>query len=253
MSTIKQFKDPQGNLCAYAAIPDNYLIGSSIVDKLQHESVPFFITCHAIDSARNIMIFGLTDEMFTTYTNKFIKMTLKAVPNVIWTSIRDWIEPDEYLQQFAEAMSQMQLTATAQSSLPSLIGNNIQKYYDSMMKTYQQSFDIEGQLGTPTYPNNSLCRSFLRRYEGVAASGVPTVVLAGMDYKGVEYYTSVSALLKRRQLLIERLRGVWAVGILRELRSLQRRRQVVAVDAIVRGGQHRPLDAILQLAHVARP
>ncbi len=194
MSTIKEFKDPQGTLCAYAAIPDNYLIGSAIVNKLQHESVPFFITCHAIDTARNIMIFGLTDEMFTTYTNKFIKMTLKAVPNVIWDSIRDWIEPDEYLQQFAQAMSQMPLTATAQAALPSLIGNNIQKYYDSMMETYQQAFDIEGQLGTPTYANNSLCRSFLRRYEGIAQSGVPTVVLAGMDYKGVEYYTSVSAL-----------------------------------------------------------
>ena len=194
MSSIKEFRDPQGNLCAYAAAPDGYLIGAAIIDKLQHETVPFFITCHAIDTSKNIMIFGLTDEMFTTYVNQFIKATLKAVPNVIWTSIRDFIEPDEYLQQFAQSISQMQLTPTAQASLPSIIGNNIQKYYDDMMATYQQAFDIEGQLGTPTYANNSLCRSFLRRYEGVAQSGVETVVLAGMDYKGVEYYTTVSAL-----------------------------------------------------------
>ena len=194
MSEIKEFRDPQNNLCAYAAIPESYLIGSSIVNKIQSEGVPFFITCHAIDTARNIMIFGLTDEMFTTYTNQFIKMSLKSVPNVIWTSIRDFIEPEEYLNQFAQAMCQMPLKATAQSMLPSLIGNNIQQYYDNMMAYYQQAFDIEAQLGTPTYANNSLCRSFLVRYEGTTKAGVDSVVLAGMDYKGVEYYTSVSPL-----------------------------------------------------------
>ena len=193
MSEIKEFRDNRGNLCAYAAIKDNYLIGGSIVDKLQHESVPFFITAHAIDTSRNIMIFGLTDEMFTTYKSQFTKAMLKSVPNVIWTSIRDFIEPDEYLQQFAEAMAQTKLTPVAQSDLPSVIGQNIQKAYASMMQSYQEAFDIEGQLGTPTYPNNSICRSYLVKYQG-NRNGVSSVVLAGMDYKGVEYYTTVSPL-----------------------------------------------------------
>ena len=194
MSSIKEFRNPEGKLFAYGAIPDNYLIGSALVNGPQHESVPFFITCHAIDTARNIMIFGLTDEMYTTYTNQFIKMTLKSVPNVLWNSIRDFIEPEEFLYQFACNMSQMNLKATARADLPSIVGNNIQFYYDQMMKTYKEAFDIEAQLGAPTYANNSVCKSFLIRYEGTDQSGMNKVVLAGMDYKGIEYYTSNSPL-----------------------------------------------------------
>lgn len=192
MSTIKKLKDKQGGILAYAAIPDHYLTGASLMDKRQHEGVPFCITAHAIDTTRNIMIFGLTDELFTTYKNQMIKMALKSVPNVIWSSIRDFIEPEVYLTQFAEALSQMRLTPTATADLPSLIGQNIQKYYNGMMAEYQAAFDREAALGTPTYANNSICRSFLVRYTGTAKSGANCVVLGGMDYKGVEYYSSVS-------------------------------------------------------------
>ena len=194
MSEIREIKDPQGRLLGYGAVPDGWLYGGALVDKVQSESVPFFITAHLIDSSRNIMIFGLTDEMYTTYVNKMMKMMLKSVPDVIWDSVRDFIEPEVFLKQFAEAMSQMKLTPTAQADLPSIIGNNIQKYYNDMMEQYKQSFDIEAQLGTPTYANNSLCKSFMVRYEGVAKSGVNSVVIAGMDYKGVEYYASTSIL-----------------------------------------------------------
>ena len=149
MSTMKEFKDQQGATLAYAAINDQYMTGASLVNKMQHEGVPFFITAHAIDASRNIMIFGLSDEMFTTYKNQMIKMTLKAVPNVIWSSIRDFVEPEVYLQQFAEALSQMKLTPTAMTDLPSLIGQNLQNYYNTMMADYQGAFDREAALGTP--------------------------------------------------------------------------------------------------------
>ncbi len=192
MSTIKEFKDQQGGILAYAAIPDHYMIGASLVDKRQHEGVPFFITAHAIDTTRNIMIFGLSDELFTTYKNQMLKMALKSVPSVIWSSIRDFVEPEVYLQQFAEALSQMKLTPTATADLPSVIGRNIQKYYNGMMTEYQAAFDREAALGTPTKANNSLCRSFLVRYKGTAKSGADCVVLGGMDYKGIEYYSTVS-------------------------------------------------------------
>ncbi|MBQ6654499.1 MAG: hypothetical protein IJM79_03130 [Erysipelotrichaceae bacterium] len=194
MTEIREFKDPQGRTLAYAAAEDGWLIGGALIDKVQSESVPFFITCHAIDTAHNIMIFGLTDEMYTTYVNKMIKAMLKSVPDVIWSSVRDFIEPEVFLRQFAESMAQMNLTATAQADLPSYIGNNIQQAYNDMMEQYRQSFEIETQLGTPTQANNSLMKSFMVRYEGVAKSGVNSVVIAGMDYKGVEYYSSTSVL-----------------------------------------------------------
>ncbi|MBR0385894.1 MAG: hypothetical protein IJI05_05030 [Erysipelotrichaceae bacterium] len=193
MTEIKKFMDKDGYIYALAAMPDNYLTGASLVDKLQHETVPFFVTAHAIDTTRNIMIFGLTDEMFTTYKNEFIKLTLKAVPNVIWDSIRDFVEPEQYLQQFAEAISAMKLTPVAQTNLPSIFGQNIDSSYKSMMMQYQAAFDRETQLGTPTQANNSICDAILVKYYG-EKNGARYVVLAGMDYKGIEYYTNTSAL-----------------------------------------------------------
>ena len=194
MSEIKQFKDQNGYVFALAAIPDNYLIGSSLVNKMQSESVPFTVTAHAIDGQRGIAIYGLTDEMFTTYKNQFIKATLKSVPGVIWTSVRDFIQPEEYLKQFAEAISQMKLVPVAQAALPSIFGSNIQKSYEDFMTQYKAAFAREESLGTPTYPNNSLCKALLVRYIGRKADGTDYVVLAGMDYKGIEYYSGTSPL-----------------------------------------------------------
>ena len=140
------------------------------------------------------MMFGLTDEMFTTYVNPMIKMTLKSVPNIIWNSIRDFIEPGVYLKQFAEAISQMALTAVSNTKLPSILGRDPQKSYNDMMAVYNAYFQRETSLGTPTFANNSIFLPLLVKYKGISKSGVPCVVLAGMDYKGCEYYSNVSAL-----------------------------------------------------------
>ena len=110
MDTIKDFKDQNGNILAHAAIPDDYTIGGTLVDGFQHESVPFFITAHAINTKTNVMIFGLSDEKYTTYKNQMLKMTLKSMSDVKWNSIRDFIEPEVYLDTFAKALSQMNLT-----------------------------------------------------------------------------------------------------------------------------------------------
>ena len=194
MSEIKQFKDQNGNVLAHAAIPDDYVIGGSLVDGFQHESVPFFITVHAINNDKKIMIFGLSDEKFTTYKNKMLTMTLKAMADVKWNSIRDFIEPEDYMQQFAEALSTMKLTVVGEADLPSICGKDPQQAYQNFMSEYEASFQRDAQLGTETRANNSLVRSFMRRYTGTAASGAQCTVVAGMDYNGVEYYAPASAL-----------------------------------------------------------
>ena len=194
MSTIKDFRDQNGGLLAHAAIPDDYLIGGSLVNQRQHEGVPFFITCHAINAAKNIMIFGLSDERYTTYKNQMIKMTLKSMTDVKWNSIRDFVEPMDFLTQFAEALSQMKLTPTADADLPSVCGQNPEQAYRDFMAEYEAAFQRDEQLGTPTKANNSVFRSVMRRYEGTAASGAPCAVIAGMDYYGIEYYSTASIL-----------------------------------------------------------
>ncbi|MBQ1776104.1 MAG: hypothetical protein IIZ95_07200 [Erysipelotrichaceae bacterium] len=195
MSTIKNFTDQNGNVLAHGAITGSYMTGASLVGNgFQHESVPFFITAHAIDAGRNIMIFGLSDEKYTTYKNKMVESALKMMEDVRWNSIRSFIEPEDYLYQFAKAMSQMELTAVGEAALPSLCGNNQDQTYQDFVSFYNAAFQRDAAMGTETRANNILVRSFMRRYEGIAKSGVKCTVVAGMDYNGIEYYSPASAL-----------------------------------------------------------
>ena len=119
MSSIKDFKDQNGYVLAHAAIPDGYQIGGSLVNGFQHESVPFFVTVHAVNPETKAIIYGLTDEKYTTYKNQMIKMTLKAMSDVKWNSIRDFIEPEVYLDTFAAALSGMpSIKAVGKADLP---------------------------------------------------------------------------------------------------------------------------------------
>ena len=194
MDSVKDFLDQSNNVLAHAAIPDTYMIGASMVDGFQHETVPLFITAHAIDTNRNIMFFGLSDEKFTTYKNKMIKMALNYMQDVRWNSIRDFIEPEDYLQEFAEALSQMKLNPVGEAALPSIYGQNQQQAYSDFMAEYNAAFQRDAQLGTTTKANNSIFRSFMRRYEGTSKSGQKCSVVAGMDYFGIEYYSPGSML-----------------------------------------------------------
>ena len=195
MSSIKDFKDQNGYVLAHAAIPDGYQIGGSLVNGFQHESVPFFVTVHAVNPETKAIVYGLTDEKYTTYKNQMIKMTLKAMSDVKWNSIRDFIEPEVYLDTFAAALSGMpSIKAVGKADLPSICGKNQQQAFNDFMALYQDSFERDASLGTPTRANNILVKSFMRKYDGVAKSGAACTVIAGMDYNGIEYYSEASML-----------------------------------------------------------
>ena len=195
MSSIKDFKDQNGYVLAHAAIPDGYQIGGSLVNGFQHESVPFFVTVHAVNPETKAIVYGLTDEKYTTYKNQMIKMTLKAMSDVKWNSIRDFIEPEVYLDTFAAALSGMpSIKAVGKADLPSICGKNQQQAFNDFMALYQDSFERDASLGTPTRANNILVKSFMRKYDGVAKSGAACTVVAGMDYNGIEYYSEASML-----------------------------------------------------------
>ena len=195
MSSIKDFKEQNGYVLAHAAIPDGYHIGGSLVNGFQHESVPFFVTVHAVNPVTKAIIYGLTDEKYTTYKNQMIKMTLKSMSDVKWNSIRDFIEPEVYLDTFAAALSQMpSIRAVGKADLPSICGKNQQQAFNDFMALYQDAFARDASFGTPTRANNVLVKSFMRKYDGVAKTGAPCTVVAGMDYNGIEYYSEASML-----------------------------------------------------------
>ncbi len=195
MDTIKDFKDQSGHVLAHAAIPDDYTIGGALVDGFQHESVPFFITVHAVNPKTHVIMYALSDEKYTTYKNQMLKMTLKSMADVKWNSIRDFVEPEAFLNTFAKALSQMkELTPIGEAPLPSLCGQNQNQTYNDFMVLYNDAFQRDASFGTPTKANNILVKSFMRRYDGIAQSGAQCSVIAGMDYNGIEYYSTASIL-----------------------------------------------------------
>ena len=202
MNTIKDFKDNKtGNILAHAAIADGYVYGGSLVEGFQHENVPFFITAFAINNEKKIMIYGLSDEKYTTYKNSMMKTALKSMQDVRWNSIRDFIAPEDFLLQFAQALSMMQLTPVSEAVLPSFCGQNAQKAYESFMAEYDAAFQREASLGTPVKANNVLVRSFMRKYKGISQGGGRCTVFAGMDYNGIEYYSPMSSMMAVSPLL----------------------------------------------------
>jgi len=194
MNSIKEFRDENGNVLAHGAIADRYTIGGSLIDGFQHESVPFFITAHAVDTERNVMMYALSDEMYTTYKNRMMTQALNSMQDVRWNSIRDFIEPEIFMLQFAQALSMMQLSFVGESHLPSVLGSNPERTYNDFMTEYNAAFEREASLGTPVKANNILLRSFMRKYTGYSKTGVRCSVFAGMDYNGIEYYAAISPL-----------------------------------------------------------
>ena len=188
---LEQLKDQEGNVYAVAAVPEGYIAGSALRNQVQHDRVPFSVSAHVLNPQKGIFVFGLTDEMFTTYVNQFIKQTLKMVPNIIWSSVRDFVEPEAYLNLFAMAMTQMELSPVATGALPSMYNSNLDRVRSMLLDEYNMYMAYDLQAGTPTHLNHVACCSYLKKYTAVK-DGVPQIVFAGMDYKGVEEYTDAS-------------------------------------------------------------
>ncbi len=198
---LRDYKDAQGNVLAHALAPEDYLTGASISNVVQHESVPFFIAATAVNNEKNIRVIGLSDERFTTYKNKMMSSALRMMTDVKWNSIKDFMEPEVYLDQFACKVAGMSLVALGEADLPSMCGKNVNQAYQDFMAEYQASFQRDAALGTEVKANNSLFRCFMRRYSGKDQNGREYAVLAGMDYNGIEYYSPASALAAVNPLL----------------------------------------------------
>ena len=196
METImKQFVDHNSNInIAQAALPDSYQIAAVLNQQFQHERVPFTTAISAVDKLKGINLFAMGEEMFTDWKNKLVKSTITMTPGAITSSLKDFIEPDYYLKQTAETIFGSSLQVVAQGQLPSIFNQNKDLYYQDMMNFYNTYFQIETQGGVPTQAGNTLLQSYLYKYTGTN-NGKNYVVLAGMDYKGIEYYSSMSSFM----------------------------------------------------------
>ena len=181
----KRFADNKtGIILAKAVVPESFTPEGNLYEVWQSDLVPFTAAFQASSPDRSTMLSTTSGEMYAWYLNPLLRTFAAQTPNVIKTSFREFIEPDEYLHQYAERMAGIPLTPTARAKLPSAYGKDLEGERQRLLQ-YVESHMIN--ISVRETVSTCYCDAFLYRYEGVAR-GRKIVVLAGCDYKGVESY-----------------------------------------------------------------
>ena len=165
-------------------MPESFSSGGNLLQAWQSDLVPFTASFQASSPDRRILFSTTSGEIFIWYLNPLIRSFAKKTPNVILSSFREFIEPDEYLHQYAQRMAGMPLTPTARAKLPSAYGKDLAGERQRLLQYIEEhmiNISVRETIST------CYCDAFLYRYEGVA-NGRRIVVLAGCDYKGTESY-----------------------------------------------------------------
>ncbi len=187
----RKFADAQtGITLASATIPENFTVSGSLVQKWQSDMVPFTASIQAVSPDRSIFLSSTSGEFYSYYLNPLLRSAAASVPGAFKTQLRNFIEPDEYLHQYAGKMAGVRLTPTARAKLPSPFGMNLQGERNRLADYVQSHMiNVSVQTAVSTY----YCDAFLYRY-AANVKGRPTVFLAGCDYKGVEYYDASNSM-----------------------------------------------------------
>ena len=187
----RKFADAQtGITLASATIPENFNVSGSLVQKWQSDMVPFTASIQAVSPDRSIFLSSTSGEFYSYYLNPLLRSAAASVPGAFKTQLRNFIEPDEYLHQYAGKMAGVRLTPTARAKLPSPFGMNLQGERNRLADYVQSHMiNVSVQTAVSTY----YCDAFLYRY-AANVKGRPTVFLAGCDYKGVEYYDASNSM-----------------------------------------------------------
>ena len=187
----RKFADAQtGITLASASIPENFNVSGSLVQKWQSDMVPFTASIQAVSPDRSIFLSSTSGEFYSYYLNPLLRSAAASVPGAFKTQLRNFIEPDEYLHQYAGKMAGVRLTPTARAKLPSPFGMNLQGERNRLADYVQSHMiNVSVQTAVSTY----YCDAFLYRY-AANVKGRPTVFLAGCDYKGVEYYDASNSM-----------------------------------------------------------
>ena len=165
---MRNFVENNQNInLAQAQIPDDYLIGGALNNAFQSEYVPFTWSVYAVDQQKGINIFGLSEEKFVEYRSAMLRQAVKMVPNVIRSSIRDYVEPLDYLKEFAQSIFGGSLEEVAQADCPTLYNINLENSYNQLAALANTVANNEAQSGYQCNINNLTCKSYLVKYTGV--------------------------------------------------------------------------------------
>lgn len=184
-TSLRQFTDDRtGVPLAAAAVPDDYLLSANLREEWQSDTVPFTILAQAASPDREILLVGGTGESHSTTLNPLLKMMVGKIPGSV-VSERDFIEPEQFVQEFAISVIDAAVTPVAETALPSRAGQELPQKWPEMLAGLRANLgrDPVNPIDVANFTMIPILIKFRAQIDGRRL-----VVLAGMDYVGSEQY-----------------------------------------------------------------
>ena len=114
---LRQFTDANtGTPLASAVVPPDYTLKGVLNAQWQSDAVPFTATVQAVSPDRSVILTSSSKETFEEIRDPIQKKMVARIPVAAPAWLRDFVEPEAYLQQYAEGML-----------LPSVFGTHLQE------------------------------------------------------------------------------------------------------------------------------
>ena len=102
---LRQFTDAKtGTPLASAVVPPDYTLKGALNAQWQSDAVPFTATVQAVSPDRSVILTSSSKETFEEIRDPIQKMVAR-IPVAAPAWLRDFVEPEAYLQQYAEGLS----------------------------------------------------------------------------------------------------------------------------------------------------
>ena len=180
-----------------AAVPDEFVTSGTIIDKWQSDFAPMTISMAAVSPDGAIMMMTSSRETFEDYQDPYIRQTVRTLPNIIESGLRDFLAPYPYLLKYASAVAQTELKPVATAVLPSAYGKDpkgaLQRHI-AFVRAHTVDITIRTEIA------NATASGIMVKYRGVK-NGKEIVVLAGVDYEGVEYYDANNTMQQMQYMM----------------------------------------------------
>lgn len=165
-------------------VPSDYERKGYLNTQWQSDGVPFTATVQAISPDHSTVLISSSQEFFEDYVHAWQKQMVLSLPSTIRTGIRDFVEPEIYLQQYAQQVLNIPLTPVAKAALPSIFGKNLEAEKNTLRALFEvNSININVRMEL----SNLVCDAILMKFTGQMGNR-KVIVLAGADWQGVESY-----------------------------------------------------------------
>ncbi len=182
---LRQFTDAStGTPLASAVVPPDYTLKGALNVQWQSDSVPFTATVQAVSPNHSTVLMSSSREVFEEYLNPMQKRMIASMSGAIKTGFQDFMEPEAYLQQYAQQVLKTPVIPVAKAALPSQFGKNLPGERNALLSFFQSHcININVRIEVA----NLVCDAILMKFSARLGNR-NVVVLAGADWQGVEYF-----------------------------------------------------------------